>query len=130
MESSRGTIGRRARDVESAHLLTGFARCGLCGGSFYPLSRDHGRKRVFYYGCSANHKRGRAVCGNGHVMPKQRIDAAVLLEIQRAITGDVLRPAVIEAVLDGVFAAMAPDAVQPATERARQDLATVDREIE
>ena len=41
MASSDGRIGRRVRDVESVHLLAGFARCGTCGASFYPLSRSH-----------------------------------------------------------------------------------------
>lgn len=69
-ESEGGMGGRRARDVESAHLLTGFSRCAVCGASFYPQSRSHGSRRAFFYGCSANHKRGRAVCGNGLVMRK------------------------------------------------------------
>jgi len=37
---------------------------------------------------------------------------------------------VIDAVLEGVFAAVEPGAAQPAAERARHELATVDREIE
>ena len=73
MASSNGQIGRRARDVESVHLLAGFGRCAICGASFYPLSRRHGRLRAFFYGCSAHHKRGHAVCGNGFVMRKERI---------------------------------------------------------
>src|SRR4029450_571027 len=98
---SDGRIGRQARDVESAYLLAGFARCAICGTSFYPLSRNHGRQRAFFYGCSAHHKRGHAVCGNGFVMRKERIDDAVL----QALGGDILRPAVVTAVLDGVFQA-------------------------
>lgn len=56
--SSHGRIGQRARDVDSVHLLASFARCACCNASFYPLSRSHGRERAFFYGCSANHKRG------------------------------------------------------------------------
>ena len=36
MTASDGRIGRHARDVESVYLLAGFARCAVCGGSFYP----------------------------------------------------------------------------------------------
>lgn len=104
MVASRGTCGRRQRDVESVHLLTGFARCAVCGASFYPLSRSHGRERAFFYGCSANHKRGQAIRSNGLVMRKERIDDAVL----KALGGDVLRPAVVNAVLGGVLDAMRP----------------------
>jgi site-specific DNA recombinase len=125
MATSGGRIGRRARDVESVHLLTGFARCAVCGSSFYPLSRSHGRERAFFYGCSANHKRGHAVCGNGLVMRKERIDEAVL----KALGGDVLRPAVVNAVLEGLWAAMHPQARGESLQRVRGELATVEREI-
>jgi site-specific DNA recombinase len=125
MASSNGRIARRGRDVESVHLLTGFARCAVCGASFYPLSRSHGSRRAFFYGCSANHKRGQAVCGNGFVMRKERIDDAVL----QALGGDVLRPAIVSAVLDGVFEAMKPAARGASREQARAELATVEREI-
>jgi len=125
MATSKGQIGRRNRDVESVHLLTGFARCAECGASFYPLSRDHGSARVFFYGCSANHKRGQAVCSNGLVMRKEKIDDAVL----RTLRGDVLRPAVVWVVLDGVWEAMDPQARGERLDRVRTELATVAREI-
>ncbi len=45
-----------------------------------------------------------------------------------AILDDVLRPAVVSAVLDGVFEA-APDVVASTVERARAELVTIEREI-
>jgi DNA invertase Pin-like site-specific DNA recombinase len=125
MAKSKGPWGRHARDVESVHLLTGFARCAVCGASFYPLGREHGKQRVFFYGCSAHHKRGRAVCGNGFVMRKERIDDAVL----EALGGDVLKPAMVTAVIDGVFAALRRDARHAALDGTRVELATIEREI-
>jgi hypothetical protein len=118
-------VNHRQRDVESVHLLTGFGRCAGCGASFYPLSRSHGSRRVFYYGCSAHHKRGKAVCTNGAVMRKTCIDDAVL----REIGGHMLRPAAIDAVVEGVLQALAPEAVAPPLERTRTELAAVEREI-
>jgi site-specific DNA recombinase len=115
----------RVRDVESAHLLTGFARCGICNASFFPLSRSHGQKRAFFYGCAGHHTKGAAVCANGFVMRKERIDEAVL----QALGGEVLRPAVVEAVLDGVCDAMRPDVRQVAVEKLRGELVKVDREM-
>jgi hypothetical protein len=44
---------------------------------------------------------------NAFVMRKERVDDAVL----RTLGGDVLRPAVVTAVLEGVFDAMRPDAM-------------------
>ena len=59
--------------------------------------------------CSAHHKRGKAVCAHGFVMRANRIDDAVL----RPLGGDVLRPAVVEAVIEGAVQAPAPEAVVP-----------------
>jgi hypothetical protein len=84
---------------------------------------------MFFYACSANHKRGQAVCGNGHVMRKDRIDHAVHETVLRTLDGDVLRPAIVSAVLDGVFEAMTPGAVAPTIQRARAELAIVERAI-
>ena len=119
-----GNVGYR-RDVESRYLLSGFARCAVCGASFYPLSRSHGKQRVYFYGCSAHHKRGSAVCGNNLVQRMERIDDAVL----KAIGGEVLRPAVIMAVVDGVIAELSPVSRKRTTDRQRKDLVQIDREI-
>ena len=125
MASSHGQCGRRSRDVESVHLLAGFARCAVCGASFYPLSRSHGRERAFFYGCSAHHKRGQAVCGNGFVMRKERIDEAVL---PTALGGDVLRPAVVDRGarrrVRGVASRPARGVTRSAARRARRDRAS------
>ena len=119
-----GNVGYR-RDVESKYLLSGFARCAVCGVSFYPLSRSHGKRRAYFYGCSAHHKRGSAVCGNNLVQRMEKIDDAVL----RAIGGDVLRPAVIMAVVEGVIAELSPVSRKRTIDRQRKDLAQIDREI-
>ncbi len=119
-----GNVGYR-RDVESKYLLSGFARCAVCGASFYPLSRSHGKRRAYFYGCSAHHKRGSAVCGNNLVQRMEKIDDAVL----KAIGGDVLRPAVIMAVVEGVIAELSPVSRKRTIDRQRKDLAQIDREI-
>jgi hypothetical protein len=53
------------------------------------------------------------------------VDDAVL----RAIGGDVLRPADVSAVLDGVFEALRPDAQSATLQRLRAELAEVERQI-
>jgi hypothetical protein len=65
------------------------------------------------------------VCANHHVMRKERIDDAVLA----AIGGDVLRPAVIDTLIEGAFAALAPEAAILARDRARAELTSIEREI-
>ena len=42
------------------------------------------------------------------ILPIERVDQAVLA----AIGGEVLRPEVVQAVIDGVFAELTPEAVQ------------------
>jgi site-specific DNA recombinase len=117
---------RRARDIESAYLLSGFARCAVCGGGFGVTGGSHSSNRAHVYGCLAYHKRGTAVCGNGLRLPLERIDTAVL----GTLAGDVLRPAVIHAVIAGVLDALEPKAVGRDVERSRAELARVERELE
>jgi DNA invertase Pin-like site-specific DNA recombinase len=96
---ANGAVQIRRQDVESRFLLSGFARCALCGGSFHSVSRSHGSRRASFYACSSYWKRGSSVCGNGLVMKTERIDDAVL----QALGGDVLRPAVVMATVDRVL---------------------------
>jgi hypothetical protein len=100
------TMGRRqTRDVESRYLMTGFARCAVCGGGIGAMTRSHGKKaRVPFYGCVVYQKRGTTVCPNGLVVPMERINEAVLA----SLGGDVLKPAIVEAVIAGVKAALRP----------------------
>src|SRR5262249_59076705 len=37
--------GGHARDVESHHLLPGFARCAVCGGTLARMARHHRRAK-------------------------------------------------------------------------------------
>lgn len=124
-----GKLGGRLRDVDSKYLLSGFARCGVCGGCVSATSRSHGtgqnRWRVAMYGCLAYHKRGRDICSNGLYARVESIDAAVL----GTLGSDVLRPEIVEAVIAGVFEAMRPAATHDQATAIAAELATVEREI-
>jgi site-specific DNA recombinase len=113
------------RDVDSKHLLSGFARCASCGGSLSVVSRAHGGRRKYFYGCLAFWKRGSTVCANGLVVPVERVDDAVLV----ALAGDALRPAVVRAILDAVFEALEPAAVTTNVGGLRADLRALDGRI-
>jgi hypothetical protein len=58
---ARGTItghlfGRSSRqDRDSTYLLSGVGRCTLCEGPLIALTRDHGKKRARFNGCSYHH---------------------------------------------------------------------------
>ncbi|MDQ3420060.1 MAG: recombinase family protein, partial [Acidobacteriota bacterium] len=113
------------RDIESKYLLSGFARCATCGGTLSALSRRDGKQRAYFYGCLAHAKRGKTVCDNALVLPIERMDDAVLT----AIAGEVLRPAVVHAVIEAVFEAMKPASVTTSVEALRSDLRAVDRKL-
>ena len=52
--------GRNAT-LYSPHLLSGFLRCGVCGGSMTIVASGHGSPR---YGCIKSWKSGKGVCSN------------------------------------------------------------------
>src|SRR5207302_2736916 len=58
----------RVKD-ESAYLLTGFARCSVCGGPIGTDLRGHGsrnnRQHIANYACLDHKRRGAAICTNG-----------------------------------------------------------------
>ena len=117
-------LGRR-RDVESNYLLPGFARCGVCGGGLCVMSRDSGHRRLYVYGCLANHKRGHTVCENALVRPMDDVDQAVLGKL----ANEVLRTAVVDAVMQGVLEALEPRTRARQAETYRAELASVEREL-
>ncbi len=59
-----------------------------------------------FYGCLAHQKRGSAVCGNRLTVRMERVNEPVL----GTLAGDVLRRAVIDAVVAGVLDGLKPAA--------------------
>jgi DNA invertase Pin-like site-specific DNA recombinase len=121
--------GRPARGAESKYLLPGLARCGICNGSLYVKSRDHGRKRAYFYGCTSYHLRGSSICPNSLEVPMTRSDQAVLDAIDRS----VLRPEIAKA-LRSALEKLSTRANSTDAEAARlaltKRLATVEKDLE
>jgi site-specific DNA recombinase len=91
--------GRPMSGLEAKHLLTSLARCGSCGGTMVVRSRQHGKRRAFFYACSSFHHRGKAVCPNSLEMRLVDADAAVLNALERELLdADVLEEAMRRAV--------------------------------
>ena len=63
--------GRPPSGLAGKYLLTGLARCGVCGGGLEVRSRSHGRRRTFFYSCSSFYRRGPEVCPNRYEIPMQ-----------------------------------------------------------
>lgn len=40
------------------YLLSGLLTYGVCGGGLEARGRNHGKRRVVFYGCPAHHRRG------------------------------------------------------------------------
>jgi recombinase-like zinc beta ribbon protein len=85
-------------DGDSPYLLTGFTKCSVCGGAIGSIPRAHGageeRRRVDYYGCFTNHRRGTAICTNKTHIRQELLDRAVLAGINRVLDERVLELAV------------------------------------
>ena len=69
--------GRPLSGLASKYLLTGLARCGICGGGLEVRSRQHGRRRAFFYSCSSFYRRGPEICPNRFEIPMRTADAVV-----------------------------------------------------
>ena len=110
--------GRPPSGLASRYLLTGIARCGICGGGLEVRSRSHGRQRAFFYSCSSFYRRGPEVCPNRYEIPMRTADAAVI----EALLTDLLTPdrlaTVVKRLLARATAARdTPDTTAGAVER-------------
>ena len=82
----------------SKYLLSGLAKCGVCGGSVVAMTRNNGGHRRKLYGCVHHHKRGTAICSNGLQIEQHRFDQAVLHAIADMLNEDMLQAAVERAL--------------------------------
>jgi site-specific DNA recombinase len=129
LRGTKGQLwGRPARGVESKYLLPGLARCGTCNGSMYVKSRQHGKRRVQFYGCTSFHLLGSSVCSNSLEVPMDRSDVAVLTSIER----DILQPDIIAVTLRKAMERLKPQAAaaQEARHGIEKRLAIVERDLE
>jgi len=119
--------GRPPSGVESKYLLTGMATCGWCGATLHVRSRSHGRRRAFFYGCTAHHHRGSRVCRNGLELPMVETDEALLTTLE----AQLLHPEVVQrAVREAVAHLSAAPAQPPARiEAARAELVGVTAQL-
>src|SRR5216683_320549 len=81
----------------SPYLLSGLARCTSCGGPIIAMSRHHGRRRGYFYGCAHNWKRGPAICANNLHLPQAVLDEAVLDAMVQALDAELVEAAVAQA---------------------------------
>jgi Recombinase zinc beta ribbon domain len=85
-------------DLASPYLLSGLGCCALCGGAVIAMSRHHGRRRGFFYGCAYNSKRGPAICRNNLHMPQAVLEHAVVDTVANMLDAAVLGASVDRAM--------------------------------
>ena len=93
------SVGRPAlRDIESAYLLSGMARCKHCGGPIEALGRDYSRRKGHYYGCAYHRKRGASICHNALRVEQDVLDHVVLKALSDVLDETLLEEAVENAL--------------------------------
>ena len=121
--------GRPEAGLISRHLLTGFLRCGVCGGGMFVaprVSKVDGKPQLYYL-CTSKHKTGARSCTNRYALPYEQITGAVLGHFRQ----DFLRPEVIGGLLMNEMERQREDPAAAANERqaAQADVRKLDREL-
>ena len=129
LRGTQGQVwGRPPSGVESKYLLTGMATCGACGATLHVRSRSHGRRRAFFYGCTAHHHRGPSVCRNDVELPMVETDEALLTTVEaQLLHPEVVQQAIREAVAQLSAAADTPPA---RAEALRKELSNVTAKLD
>jgi len=106
-DQAQGLIQSRAplppRTHQSKHLLSGFARCGVCGTNLkadYIAARPKGSKKRYdyrLYGHSANARVGEKSC-RGFSKSAERLEAVVVEQIRQASSAGWIEQVVLEDV--------------------------------
>ncbi len=92
-------LGQPSRlDLESPYLLSGMARCSICGGALIAMTRDHGKTKGRRYGCSYHHKRGATICTNDVQIQQEVLDHALLQALSEALDERMIAAAVDRAL--------------------------------
>jgi site-specific DNA recombinase len=84
------------RKVSSAYLLSGILRCA-CGSAMTGHSAKSGK--YFYYLCSRNYRQGKDACAQV-MLPKEKLEKAVLEQIMTRILSDANLEDVVEILND------------------------------
>jgi site-specific DNA recombinase len=129
LRTNRGVLwGKPTNGIDSKYLLSGLARCGVCGGGLYVASRSHGRQRAYFYACTAFHRKGQSICGNNSQVVMAEADAEVL----QAVQDELLDPVVVTYALRVAVAELTstPEGVSDRIAALRARVQVLDGEID
>ncbi len=63
------------------YLFSGLLKCGVCGGSYVMLGKNH-------YGCGTHRNRGNTVCDNAKMIKKTTVEQVLLAEIKESLLSE------------------------------------------
>lgn len=86
-------------DLRSTYLLSGIAKCGICGGSLVAFKRAKADGRDLYI-CVFRHKRGPEICPNNLRMPQTTLDTALLDALNQQFDPGIIAEAVRRALAE------------------------------
>ncbi|NWF71467.1 MAG: recombinase family protein, partial [Nitrospirae bacterium] len=95
-----GTLknGPCGRVLNSQYLLSGLAKCSMCGKSIVGITRKRKGHTYKTYGCACYQKRGAVICKNSLQIGQHQMDRAVLKSLQDALDPKLLDESVKLAV--------------------------------
>lgn len=93
-------LGRPSgEDLGSKYLLSGLAKCGICGGSLAAINRIKGRHVRKVYACAYYHKRGSTICTNSLQIRQEELDSAFFHALNEVLDERILIAAVEHALV-------------------------------
>jgi len=120
--------GRPEGGLLSRHLLSGFLRCGVCGGNMFVMPRSGKRgKPQLYYVCTTHHKRGNTRCTNRHGVPYEELTTTLLGHFRK----DFLHPATLGRLFMAEFmeSKRRPDVIAAQREELTTEVRQRDQEL-
>ena len=117
----------------SRYLLSGLARCGVCGASLTVVGGTTGsgenRVPLLKYGCSFRQNRGARVCNNNHTVRVEMLDQQVLLAIQQQVLTPEAMDYVVNQALTAFHANHAPARKKNQGETRQKQIQKLEKEI-
>ena len=77
-DEARRAEGWSKRRHQGKYLFSGLLRCGVCGANYIVYNAT-------YYACSAHTNRGSAICPNGKVVRRTRLEERLLASLYEAV---------------------------------------------
>jgi len=96
--------GKKARGRPHKHLLSGFARCGECGGPLTVTNGKSSHESIKVYSCAYSRDRGKSVCTNTLRRPVDAVNQAVAEWISENVLSEELVVGVIATVRESLSA--------------------------